>query len=83
VQKVLNNASADVASGGKRNVAITPIAVINSAKAGEVKQKSAIAKSAMPNGSNAVKLTAIRADTDAAFTVYEGGSAGRNVLVYR
>jgi type IV secretion system protein VirB1 len=78
VQKVLNNASVDGVSGGKRNSVIAPIAVVNRKKTDIAKEKFS-----MPADSNAVKLTISKDKEEKAFTVYGDSGAEQDVMVYR
>jgi type IV secretion system protein VirB1 len=79
VQKVLNNAPADVVASSKRSAAITPIAVVNKENAAAVKQKIATQDS-----NDVVKVEVSKEVENTALNVYGGvESAERNVMVYR
>jgi type IV secretion system protein VirB1 len=79
VQKVLNNAPAEVVASGKRNAAITPIAVVNKENAAAVKQKIATQDS-----NDVVKVEVSKEVENTALNVYGSAeSAERSVMVYR
>ena len=77
VQKVLNNASANVTAAGEQLNAVAPIAVVATAKPAVAKQNAAI-----PADSGIVKLTASKGAADTEFTVYGNSERERNIMVY-
>lgn len=78
VQKVLNNASANVTLAGTQGYAVAPIAVVHIEKSSVSKQSAAV-----PKDRDIVKVSAGKEVIDRSFSVYSDSGAERNIMVYR